>query len=262
MPNSYLEETGFLQNNGQNALSSVGHRQRVYARFDENEGINALSEKELLEFLLFYVFRRHDTKYIAETMLSRYGSFAKLVSQPLETIVSMPLKQKVYDKGKIVYLEVAKSDRIKIARLLKAIYQSYSFISKSKAFNQVAINNPAALIQYLKSQLDNIDTEEMHVLMLDSQNKLKKDVKISSGVENQTAFYPRLILRKALNYNAVSIILVHNHPSGNLTPSNADIRLTESMKEACDLLDIKLHDHLIVGKNVAEYYSFNEHGLL
>ena len=124
------------------------------------------------------------------------------------------------------------------------------------------INASSALINYLKLVMATRETEQCRVIYLSNDNKIIAEEVISEGVEDQTAVYPRMIMRKAMERFATGIIVVHNHPTGQLRPSHADISITRKLAAAADTLDIRFLDHVIIGMEEAGYFSFRENGMI
>jgi DNA repair protein RadC len=243
MGKSYFEETDFFSQRNPTPTHE-GHRQRVYKRYD-NSGVESLSDHEVLELLLFFVHARRDTKPFAKELLLKLGSLEKVFSTP-----SIKLEK---IKG------VGKSG----ARLISLVYQITVLLNKQAlAQKKITISSHPTLITYLKSAMGTQPIEQVRILLLDSKNNLVKDLILSKGSETQAHVAPREVLKKVLNYDATAFILVHNHPSGDTTPSNEDIRLTRNLYAAANTLGLAMFDHIIIGNTLDSFYSFREKGVI
>lgn len=221
-----------------------GHRERLKARFDKS-GIEGFSDHEVLEFLLFYAISRKDTKLLAKALLREFGSIEAVFSASAERLV------KVNGIGQSA------------ARLICFFRESSHFAIKRKAFNEMpAISSASMLMDYLGATMANLPEEQLRVIFLDNSNRILKDEILSEGIEDQTAVYPRKVVKRALMLNATGIIVVHNHPTGQLTPSNADRNITKALVAAAESLDLRMLDHIIVGREGKGYFSFRENGLI
>lgn len=124
------------------------------------------------------------------------------------------------------------------------------------------VSNSSALIEYLKLVMMTRETEQLRVIFVDNKNRIIKDEVISEGIESQTAVFPRQIMRRTLELFATGIIVVHNHPTGQLRPSNADLVITRALAAAAETLDVRMLDHVIIGMDQPGYFSFRENGLI
>ena len=124
------------------------------------------------------------------------------------------------------------------------------------------INQSSALMEYLKLVMMTRETEQLRVIFVDNANRIIKDEVLSEGVENQTSVFPRQIMRRTLELFATGIIVVHNHPTGQLRPSNADIAITRALVAAADTLSVRMLDHVIIGMDQPGYFSFRENGMI
>ena len=210
----------------------LGHRDRLRARLREG-GEDALPDYELLELILFGAILRQDVKPLAKRMLDAYrGDIAELISAPRERLKDIPgVGDGVIDQLKIV--------RAVAGRLAR---------QKAKA-NEVTLSSWRALVDYCMLQMAREANEQFRILFLDRKNKLIKDEVQNRGTVDHTPVYPREVVKRALELSASSIILVHNHPSGDPTPSTADVEMTKQIVEAAKTLDITVHDHLIIGRS-------------
>lgn len=218
-----------------------GHRGRLKEKF-LNSDPAALSDYELLELLLFQAVPRRDVKPLAKNLLKRFGNFNRLINA---------------DKNNILAVEDAKEATYLQFRLLKELINR---IFAEEIQKKNVISSWSALLNYLKFNMGCLKLEQFRVLFLNKKNILLTDEVMGNGTIDQTPVYPREIVKKALFHEAGAIILVHNHPSGNADPSSADIQLTKQIVEACKVINVTVHDHVIIGNN--DYYSFKSNMLL
>lgn len=221
--------------------SHMGHRSRLKERF-QNTGPESLADYELLEMLLFYAQPRGDTKPTAKALLSTFNSFSNLLH------------------GTDLALTGIQGIGTNALNLIKLIRQIYHRMEQEKVLEKPLFSNSFDVIQYLKSVMSHLTHEQLRVLYLDTKHHLLKDEVQQVGTINQTAIYPREVVKRALELGAASFILVHNHPSGDPTPSGEDLSLTMQVKDAAKTLGISLIDHLIIGKG--RYTSLKEMGVL
>jgi len=208
----------------------LGHRERLRERLREG-GEDALPDYEILELLLFAIIPRQDTKPLAKTLLDEFdGNFAALLSASRERLKQIP------GVGDAV------ADHISLIRSIHAR------TAKQKAVVRETLSSWAALIEYCTKIMANEINEQFRVLFLDRKNKLLKDEVQGRGTVDHTPVYTREVVKRALDLGASAIILVHNHPSGDPTPSRSDIEMTKEIVEAARLLGVSVHDHLIIGK--------------
>lgn len=221
----------------------LGHRDRLRARLREG-GEDALPDYELLELILFAAIPRQDVKPLAKRMLQAYrGDIAELMSAPRERLKEISgVGDAVIDHLKIV--------RAAAGRLAR---------QKAKT-NEVTLSSWRALVDYCMLQMARETNEQFRILFLDRKNKLIKDEVQNRGTVDHTPVYPREVVKRALELSASSIILAHNHPSGDPTPSAADIEMTKQIVDAAKILDITVHDHLIIGRT--GHVSLRQLGLM
>jgi DNA repair protein RadC len=219
----------------------LGHRARMREKLLKS-GPDALLDHELLEMVLFLALPRRDTKPMAKALLKRFGSFAGAVAAPLTEI------RQVEGLGEAG------------AAALKVVQGAALRLAGAEVLQKPVLNNWDRLIDYLNASIARERVEHFHVLYLDSKNRLIADEAQARGTVNHTPVYPREIVKRALELHATALILVHNHPSGDPTPSRADIEMTAAIKQAAAVLEIALHDHLIVGNG--RHLSFRRQGLL
>jgi len=209
---------------------NAGHRERLRERFLQG-GADALPDYELLELLLFRAIPRRDVKPIAKALLHRFGSFA-------EVIAAAPARLKEVDYvGDSVVVE------------LKIVEAAALRLSRESMKKKLTLGSFAQVLDYCRSAMAFRETEEFRVLFLDKKNGLLADEVQGRGTVDHTPVYPREIVRRALELNASAVILVHNHPSGDPTPSQADIMMTDTIVSVAKPLGVSVHDHLIIGRN-------------
>lgn len=219
----------------------LGHRERLRSRILEH-GAGGLADYEILEYLLFGVQRQGDTKPAAKRLIEAFGSLsAVLAASPAD-------------------LARVKGSGVATAAMLAVTLEAARRAAREQAAEGPVLSSWPKLIDYLRVAMGHARTEEFRVLFLDSKNRLIRDEAQSRGTVNQTAVYPREIVRRALELGSTAIIMVHNHPSGDPTPSKADIAITERVRDAGVLLGVTLHDHVVISKSGHE--SFRSLGLL
>ena len=218
----------------------LDHRKRMRERLF-TAGPEALADYELLEMVLFAV-PRIDTKPIAKALIGRFGSFAAAIAAPRAELLAVD----GMGDGAVAALKVVHAASL---RLLKGELRDMPVLASWDR-----------LMGYLHAALAREPIEQVRVLFLDARNRLIADEQQSRGTVNHTPLYPREVVRKALELQAAAIILVHNHPSGDPSPSRADIEMTREVAGAAKALGIALHDHVIVGNG--KWLSFRQEGLL
>jgi DNA repair protein RadC len=207
-----------------------GHRERLRDRFRE-AGADALSDYELLELLLFRALPRRDVKPLAKTLLEKFGSFAEVIAAPEVRLAEVKgLGDSAITEFKIV--QAAASRFLRGAVKKRPVLSSWS-----------------SVLDYCRTAQAFAVREEFRVLFLDKRNQLIADETQQVGTVDHTPVYPREVVKRALELSASAIILVHNHPSGDPTPSHADIQMTEQIIAVAKPLGIAVHDHIIVGKD-------------
>ncbi|MBB3318639.1 DNA repair protein RadC [Rhizobium sp. BK181] len=207
-----------------------GHRERLRDRFRQH-GDTALADYELLELLLFRLIPRRDTKPIAKALLERFGSLAAVFGAPL------PLLQEVKGIGEAVALDL---------KLMSTVAQR---TLKSELRGKQVLSSWSSVIQYCHAAMAHETREQFRILFLDKRNALIADEVQGRGTVDHTPVYPREVVRRALELSATALILVHNHPSGDPTPSRADIDMTKMIVDTAKPLGITVHDHIIIGKD-------------
>jgi DNA repair protein RadC len=218
-----------------------GHRDRMRARLLA-AGPESLADHELLEMVLFLALPRKDTKAIARVLLARFGSFANAIAAPLPDLLAV---EGIREAG---------------AAALKTVQAAALRLARAEVIDRPVLNNWDRLMDYLNAVLSRERVEHFRILFLDNRNRLLADEAQARGTVNHTPVYPREVVKRALEVHATALILVHNHPSGDPTPSRDDIEMTQEIKAAATALGIVLHDHVIVGNG--RWLSFRREGLL
>ncbi|EKD22011.1 MAG: hypothetical protein ACD_87C00212G0001 [uncultured bacterium] len=218
-----------------------GHRRRLNQKF-MNAGIEGLHEYEALELLLTYVIRRQDVKIRAKALLEKFASVKEILDADIDD-----LKQ-IEGIGE------------SCAVFFKLVKETASLYLKAKAKEKKQVTCTSELLDFCRTVMGGKKDEEFAVIYLDVQNQIIEFETVQKGVVNQAVVYPRQVLESALKKKASAIILAHNHPSGHVRPSDADIRLTKTIQETAKVLDILVHDHIIIGEN--RFFSFREEGMM
>ncbi len=219
----------------------LGHRKRLKERLLQG-GAGSLPDYELLEILLFSGNPRGDVKPLAKALIAAFGSFARALSAPSEALEKIP------GMGETT-----------IATLL-AVREAALRLLKEEISKQPVLQNWKALLDYCRASMGYNKTEQFRILFLDKKNKLIADELQQEGTVDHTPVYPREVVRRTLELGASSIIVVHNHPSGDPTPSKADIEMTGKISHALAAVGCTLHDHVVIGAR--EHFSFAAHGML
>ncbi|WP_298986793.1 DNA repair protein RadC [uncultured Roseibium sp.] len=208
--------------------SHKGHRQRLRERFRKT-GEQSLADYELLEFLLFSALPRQDTKPIAKALLQRFGSFSAALAAPRERL-------KEIDGLSDVSVDT-----------LQAVHAAIVRYHKAELDERRLLDSWSKVIDYLQAAMEHSTVEEFRILFLDKKNGLIADEVQQTGTVDHTPVYPREVIRRALEHSATALILVHNHPSGDPTPSRADIQMTQKIIDIAKPLGVEVHDHIIIG---------------
>jgi DNA repair protein RadC len=219
----------------------VEHRQRLRTRFLDG-GAEAMPDYELMELVLFAAIPRRDVKPLAKELIARFGGFAEAIAAPRERL-----------------LEIEGAGESVVAQL-KIVEAAALRLAKTRLIGRPALSSWAALLDYCAAAMARATQEEFRVLFLDRKNVLIADEVQAHGTVDHTPVYPREIVKRALELAASAIILVHNHPSGDPTPSRADIEMTREVADAAKALRIAVHDHVVVGRGGTA--SFKALGLL
>lgn len=217
------------------------HRKRLRERFAAG-GAGAMPDYELLELILFRSLPRCDVKPLARRLMETFGDFNRVLSAPVERLTE------VRGIGDIVAVD------------LKIVEAAAHSLSRSKVLKQQVVSSWDALLEYCRTTMAYGEIEQFRVLFLDRKNILIADEEQGKGTVDHVPVYPREVVKRALELNASALILVHNHPSGDPTPSESDISMTAQVAAAAHTLSISLHDHLIIGKSAE--FSFRTAGYL
>jgi DNA repair protein RadC len=207
-----------------------GHRERLRERF-HSAGPDALSDYELLEMVLFTARPRGDVKPLAKTLLRKFGSFAEVIHAP---------EARLREVGGVGDRTVTE---------LKLIAAAAGRIARGQLQQRTLLSSWNDVIDYCRTTMAFADKEQFRLLFLDKRNQLIADEVQQIGTVDHTPVYPREVIKRALELSATAILLVHNHPSGDPTPSQADIQMTRAIIDIAGPLGIAVHDHIIVGKN-------------
>jgi DNA repair protein RadC len=206
-----------------------GHRERLRERFF-GAGPEALSDYELLEMALFPALPRRDTKPLAKALLKKFGSFAEVIHAPM---------------ARLREVEGIGEASINQIKLLAA---AATRVAKGEVKKNIALSSWNDVIDYIRTGMAFADKEQFRLLFLDKRNQLISDEVQQTGTVDHTPVYPREVIKRALELSATALILVHNHPSGDPSPSQADIQMTKAIIDIATPLGISVHDHIIVGK--------------
>jgi len=208
----------------------LGHRERLRARARAG-GLSALPDYELLELYLARSIPRRDVKPLAKALIARFGSLAGVWGAPLEALTG------VAGVGEAVALD------------LKLVHEAAQRFARERVEKRTVISSSSALAAYVKVTLAHEPREQFRVLFLDKKNQLIADEVMNRGTTDHAPVYPREVARRALELAASALILLHNHPSGDPTPSSADVQITRQVVEAARALGLSVHDHLVVGRD-------------
>jgi len=206
-----------------------GHRERLRSRFRE-AGADAVTDYELLELLLFRAIPQRDVKPLAKELIAKFGSFAETISAPAARL------REVKGLGDAAITE------------LMIVQAAAKRLARGQVKGKTVLSSWSAVLDYCRTAMAFAEKEQFRILFLDKRNQLIADELQQTGTVDHTPVYPREVVKRALELSATAIILVHNHPSGDPTPSRADIQMTQSIQEIAKPLGISVHDHIIVGK--------------
>ncbi|MCY4551516.1 MAG: DNA repair protein RadC [Defluviicoccus sp.] len=219
----------------------LGHRERLRDRFLDR-GADALADYEMIELLLFQALPRRDTKPVAKALIERFGSYSGVLrAAPAEL-------GEVDGVGKAA------------AAAIRVVAEAATRLAREESLGAELLDSWDRLVAYLRIRLAHEKTECFRVLFLDSKNRLIGDEEMHRGTVNHTPVYPREVMKRALELAATAVIMVHNHPSGDPSPSRADIRMTYEIRQLGKGLGVTLHDHVIVARG--GHSSFRAMGLL
>jgi DNA repair protein RadC len=207
-----------------------GHRERLKARFHDSRG-EALPDYELLELILFLALPRRDTKPIAKALLTKFGSFSEVLAAP---------------EARLREIDGVGDKAIHVLKLVQASARRYA---KDAVRDRRVLDSWSTVIDYCRATMAFEPIEQFRILFLDKKNALIADEVQQKGTVDHTPVYPREVIKRALEVGATALILVHNHPSGDPTPSAADIAMTRQVIDIAKPLGIAVHDHIVVGKS-------------
>ena len=225
-----------------------GHRERIKEKF-LNNGIDGFAEYEILELLLTYCIPRKDTKPIAKELLNKFKSLDNVFKASFDKLFAID----GLGKNSIAFLKL-------MGDLPSIIYKDELKNKKLVDKETLKILNKDILLKYLRNKIGYEEIEKFYVLYLSSSNEVIKFEENSVGTLDRSSIYPREIYKKVINLNAKSLILAHNHPSDNITPSKSDIELTNEIAKGLKNFGALLIEHIIITKN--SYFSFLEEGLI
>ena len=231
-----------------NGKDSQGHRERIREKF-LNNGIDGFAEYEILELLLTYCIPRKDTKPIAKELLNKFKSLDNVFKADLDKLSAID----GLGKNSVAFLKL-------IGDLPSIVYKDELKNKKLIEKETLKISNKDILLKYLRNKIGYEEIEKFYVLYLSSSNEVIEFEENSVGTLDRSSVYPREIYKKIINLNAKSIILAHNHPSDNITPSKCDIDLTNEIAKGLKNFGALLIEHIIITKN--SYFSFLEEGLI
>ena len=236
-----LEEARVAVDGGHAPAGSDGHRARMRRRL-LTAGPDAIADHEMLEMVLFLALPRRDTKAIARALMARFGGFSAAIAAPLPDLRAT---EGLGESG---------------AAALKTVQAAALRLLRADVLGKPVLANWDKLMDYLQAVLARERIEQFRILFLDGKNRLLRDEAQAQGTVNHTPVYPREVVKRALELHATAIILVHNHPSGDPSPSQEDILMTQEIVQAAQALSIVVHDHVIVGNG--DWLSFRREGLL
>ncbi len=233
---------GYVQGaDGEKRPHYWGHRERLRNRFLTG-GHKAMPEYEILELLLFNAIPRIDVKPLAKRLLSAFGDLNGVIAASEHRVMQ------VEGADRWVFLQL---------RLAEAFAQR---MAQSKVLKKEVVSSWGALIDYCRTSMSHRDTEQFRILFLDRKNVVIADEEQAEGTVDHVPVYPREVAKRALELNASAIILVHNHPSGDPTPSREDVAMTQQILAACEAIGVTIHDHVVIGKGTET--SFRSEGLI
>ena len=207
-----------------------GHRDRLKKRL-VTAGIDAVADYELLEMVLFSALPRRDTKPLAKALLAKFGSFTDVVAAP-------PAR-----------LKEVKGVGDGVIAALKIVHAAAGRFARGEVNRREPLSSWSAVLDYCRTAQAFADIEQFRILFLDKRNQLIADEVQQKGTVDHTPVYPREVVKRALELSATAVVLVHNHPSGDPTPSRADVQMTQAIVDIAKPLGIAVHDHIIVGKD-------------
>jgi DNA repair protein RadC len=223
------------------SLGPHGHRHRMREKLLQR-GPDALADYEMLEMLLFLAMPKGDTKPLAKALINAHGSFAAVLAAPQDAL----LATRGLGEHSVAAIKLVQAAALRLAR--------------AEAMEAPVLNNAERLEAYLAGAMSREKVEQFRVLFLDPKNRLIADEVQGRGTVDHTPVYAREVVKRTLELHATALILVHNHPSGDPTPSRGDIEMTAEIRDAAGLFGIVLHDHIIVGRG--RIFSFRREGMM
>ncbi|WOE73847.1 RadC family protein [Alterisphingorhabdus coralli] len=223
------------------ATDGAGHRARLRQRLLDQDD-TALLDHEVIEYLLALAIPRRDTKPLAKALIARFGTLAAVLTADSRTLMQVP----GLGETSVAALKIAQVSALRLLR--------------EPVVNLPVIGSWQALLDYLRADMAHLTVERVRILYLNSRNMVISDEKMSDGSVDEAAIYTRQVIQRALELGAVSLIMVHNHPSGNPSPSRQDIAITRDISEAGRRLNISVHDHIIIGRD--GHFSMKAEGLI
>jgi DNA repair protein RadC len=210
--------------------SSLRKREAVAGSRFRDAGADAVTDYELLELVLFRTIPQRDLKPLAKELIAKFGSFAEVLAAPVPR------------------LEEVKGIKEATSTDLKIVHAAANRLAKGKVQKRPVLSSWSNVLEYCRTAMAFADKEQFRILFLDKRNQVIADEVQQTGTVDHTPVYPREVVKRALELSATALILVHNHPSGDPTPSHADIQMTQEIINAAKPLGIAVHDHIIVGK--------------
>ena len=218
-----------------------GHRKRLRERFNKT-GLEGFHDYEFIELLLTYVIPQKDVKPVAKELIQRFGGIQGIFDAPVSELTS------VSGIGE------------RTAILIKLLKEGATLYLKTRIKNKQVLSSPQDVFNFCRYALSGEKNEKFMVIYLTTRNEVLEVETLEEGTINRTAVYPRKVIEGALKHNASALIFVHNHPSGDPSPSKTDRKLTEDLEKAASTVDIIIHDHIVIGKN--SHFSGRENGWL
>lgn len=221
----------------------AGHRERLRRKYSEG-GYHALLDYEQLELILTYVIPRRDVKPIAKELIKKFGSLEEIIKAPTETLEQID----GFGRNTALFFDL-------MGEMAKTVFEQ-----GARERDITTISGTEDLIRYLRNDIGYSKVEEFKVIFLNNSNNLIEMESLSTGTIDRSPIYPREIVERVIHHRAKSVILSHNHPSGSVTASRADIEITVKLKKILEILDVRLIDHIIISRD--SYCSFLEEGII
>ena len=238
---------------------NAGHRDRLRARF-ARAGADGLQDYELLELILFNAIPVRDVKPLAKRLIRACGSFADVIAAPRAKLAAIIEEDPAIEGAEDWHGVKLKATTRNVVHQVALVRAASLETAKANVLRRPVLSSWTDLLAYCRANIAYEATEQFRVLFLNTKNALIADEKLSDGTVDHTPVYPREVLKRALALDAKSIILVHNHPSGDPTPSRADIQVTGDLVTAARAVGLSVHDHLVIGRG--QEVSFKSLGLM